>query len=59
MMMFLYVLKGVGASAVIAVTELWATGEWLLAVLAVPMLLTMWYATRQYARRRARPGGRR
>ena len=56
-MFMLYVLKGVGAGAVIAVTELWASGDYLLAVLAVPMLLTMWYATRLYARRRARSPG--
>jgi len=57
--MLVYVLKIVGFGAVIAVTELWASGECLLAVAAIPMLVTMWYATRLHARRRARsPGGR-
>ncbi len=57
-MILLYSLKATGALAVIAVTELWATGDGGIAALAVPMLISMWYATRLYARRRARPGGR-
>lgn len=56
-MILLYSLKVTGFMAATAVAELWATGDCLLAVLALPMLITMWYATRQYARRRARPGG--
>ena len=56
-MILLYSLKVTGLMAATAVAELWATGDCLLAVAALPMLLSMWYATRQYARRRARPGG--
>lgn len=52
--MLLYVLKIVGFMAVTAVAELWARGDCFVALLAVPMLLAMWYATRQRARRRAR-----
>lgn len=54
--MLLYVLKVLGLAAATAVAELWASGQCALAVAALPMLLTMWYATRLYARRRAREG---
>lgn len=57
-MILLYALKVTGLMAATAVAELWATGDCLLAVLALPMLTTMGYATRQYARRRAQSGGR-
>lgn len=57
-MILLYALKVTGLMAVTAVAELWATGDCLVAVAAIPMLLTMWYATRLYAHRRAPPGGR-
>lgn len=53
-MMFLYVLKGLGLVAATAAAELWASGQCFLAVGAVPMLGSMWYATRLYARRRTR-----
>lgn len=56
--MLLYALKVTGFMAVTAVAELWATGDCLVALLALPMLATMWYATRQRARRRARGSGR-
>lgn len=56
-MILLYSLKVTGFMAVIAVTELWATGDCLLGLAALPMLFLMWYATRLYARRRAPPGG--
>ncbi len=57
-MILLYSLKVVGLMAVAAVTMLWAAGDCLLATMAVPMLVTMWYATRLHARRRAPPGVR-
>ncbi len=51
-------LKVVLTAATMAVVALWETGNCLLGLLAVPMLLTMWYATRLHARRRAPPGVR-
>lgn len=56
-MILLYALKATGFMAATAVAELWATGDCLAALAALPMLITMWYATRLHARRRARPGG--
>lgn len=52
--MLLYVLKVLGLVAVTAVIWLWESGNGLIALGAIPMLLSMWYATRLYARRRAR-----
>ncbi len=56
--MLLYVLKVTLSAATIAVVALWESGDCLLGLLAVPMLLTMWYAIRLHARRRAPPGVR-
>lgn len=55
-MILLYCLKTVGLFAAFAVTELFASGNCLLGLAALPMLLAMWWSTRQYARRRARAG---
>lgn len=57
-MMLVLALKVVWAGAVIAVTELLASGDCLLALLFFPLLVLMWVATRQRARRRAREGVR-
>jgi len=54
-MFLVYALKVTGAAAFLATSELLVSGE-AIAVAAVPMLLTMWYATRLYARRRTRAG---
>lgn len=51
-----YVLKGTGLLALWATGELWAAGDCLLALAAVPTLVTMWIVTRRYAHRRAREG---
>lgn len=56
-MTLLYALKGTWAAATFATSELVVSGQCAIAVVAVPALLTMWYATRQYARRRARESG--
>lgn len=56
--MMLYALKLTGFMAVTAVAELWASGDCLISLAALPMLLLMWYATRQRARRRARGSGK-
>ncbi len=56
-MILIYALKITGLMAATAVAELWASGDCLLAVMAVPMLISMWYATRLHASRRAPPGG--
>jgi len=53
----LYALKGTGAAAFVAASELLVSGQ-AIAVAAAPMLLTMWYATRLYARRRTLAGDR-
>lgn len=55
-MLALYVLKGLGLVAATAVAELWAHGDLRgpLVLLAIIMLVSMWYATRLRARRRAR-----
>lgn len=50
-------LKVTFSAATIAVVWLWESGDCLLGIIAVPMLLTMWYATRLRARRRARGSG--
>lgn len=52
------VAKLVGAAGLGAVWELWSMGDCLPCVLMVLTLISMWYATRLYARRRAPPGGR-
>lgn len=57
-MILIYTLKATGLLAVTAVAELWASGDCLVAMLALPMLLAMWYATRLRARRRALGSGR-
>ncbi len=56
-MILLYALNGTGLMAATAVAELWAAGDCLPGTTGLLALITMWYATRQYARRRARPGG--
>lgn len=53
-----YALKATGVAALAAASELWANGQHFIAFAAIPMLLTMWWATRQHARRRARMGER-
>ncbi len=56
-MILLYALKITGLMAATAVAELWANGDCWISIAALPMLATMAYATRQYARRRARESG--
>lgn len=55
-MIVLYVLKATGVLVVAATAELWADGQALVAAGALPMLASLWLATRLYARRRARRG---
>ena len=57
-MFLVYSLKVTGASAVFAAGELATHGDRAAAVAAIPMLFSMWYATRLHARRRAPPGVR-
>ena len=52
-------LKITGFLTAAAVAWVWETGNYGLALAAVPTLLMMTVATRQYARRRARERGRR
>lgn len=56
-MFLLYTLKVIGVLAVTAVAELWALGHGLTAFMALPMLASMWYATRLYDARRRRARG--
>lgn len=56
-MTLLFALKTTGVAAAAATTELWAAGDYVIAAGAVPMLASMCYATRLYARRRARRSG--
>lgn len=53
-MFLVYTLKVVGFLAAIAVVWLLESGDRLLALAALPMLITMWLASRQRAQRRAR-----
>lgn len=53
-----YVSKGLGVLGAAAVADLWTQGDCYVGTLLVASLLTMVLATRQYARRRAREGGR-
>lgn len=53
-MFMLYSLKVVGVMAATAVAELWHEGQTALVIASLPMFVTMGFATRQYARRRAR-----
>ncbi len=52
------VLKVLGLAGVTAVIALIETGEYCYALLIVPGLIVMWFATRQRAKRRARDGVR-
>lgn len=56
--MLLSFLKAVGVLASAAAADVWASGDLWVAVLLTSSLTTMLLATRQYARRRARGGGR-
>lgn len=51
--MLLYISKGLGFSAAIAVAYIWESGDCAVAVLGLPMLVLMGYATHLRARRRA------
>lgn len=50
----MFALKCLSLAAVTAVAWLWESGDYWLALGALPMLASMWFATRLYARRRAR-----
>lgn len=54
----IYVLKATGMAATLATAWLMEQGHVFLALAAVPGLAVMWWVTRDFARRRARPGGR-
>lgn len=53
-MILLYALKVTGLAAAVTVTEILQQGHTILAVAALPTLVSMWFATREHARRRAR-----
>ena len=57
-MILLYALKATGLAAAWAAFELAANGQCAAALMALPMLAVMWYATRLYQRRGVH-GGRR
>ena len=58
LMVMLMLMKTSMAGAGGATIALVETGNWWMALAAVPMLVTMWWAYRERARRRGAEGGR-